>query len=475
MIQDLWNGGPSPYRLSDPATLQNEYSIAVAMLFGRQVGILKDDLKRSCPDDYSELVEQPMTFNLTRRVAEKRATLYREPVKFSGEVGDWPDLLAWGFWAAMGQADLISEVCNVCPVLVSWDTKMKAIVPAVVPPDQVRLRFHPFDSRRILEATITTYTEDAGGKPQKLRTVWTETEYHVYRGNSERDVAAEVAQESGWDYRGPEHGYNKVPILLVRPTSPIYGDPLGSPAESLVQANRTLNQKATELQLLLKMQSNSNLVLTGDASEKNGKVSTAVSRFIRFRTSPEGANPDAKWISPTPNADALLKTIMDTVRMVAFFHHLPGNFSLDATAAESGTALKIRNSDLSEYRRQKIEAHSLSWPDWADTLQRVAVVGAGKSSKDQSNVRAEFCDQETYESEEEVRAQLEWELKMFLTSPAQAYLETHPEFEPDLADEERIKLAQAQVDANAAAFRSTQARTASVAPPAQFTNNNQGA
>lgn len=469
-IQQAWNyGDPSPYRTYDAAKLKDEYAVAVAMLFGRQVAILKDDLKASCPDDYEDLVKQPMTFNLVRRIAEKRATLYREPPTFSGKLGGWEKYLAWGFWSALGQADLISEVCGYCPVLVGWDAESKTILPSVIPPDQVLLRFSPWRSDRLIEASIFTSYEDERGRTVRLRTVWTETEYHVFENRSDKDVAERLAQQAGEKYGGPEHGYGAVPILLMRPAPPLHGDPLGNPDESLVQANRTINQKATELQLLLKQQANSNLVVTGDTEEtKKGRLSTAVTRYLRFRTSPEGSSPDAKWISPSPNAEALLKTIMDTVRMVAFFHHLPGNFSLDATAAESGTALKIRNMDLSECRRQKIEAHSLSWPKWASVLQGIARRGAGISEKSQSDVRADFCNQETFQSDEEIRAQLEWEVKMFLTSPAVAFLEMHPEFEPDLPQEDRLKLAEAEVAKNAAAFRAINGRGASAAPPMDF-------
>ena len=464
MVSDLWGGTTvrtvmSTYRARTYDLLRKEYDIALSLYAGRHVGILAQDVALTFkPREAEDLMRQPMIFNLLRRVIDKRAMLYKESPEFDCKCQPLVDAIDDDFASGLKQGDRISELCGLCWMGAVWDERGGKLFPLAVPPDQAVPVWSPIVPGRLDGLDIYTFSLDLDGRQNALRTSWTRDNFVIYKGvggGGWKDATDEVLEAMG-EAPNPDrvNPYGLIPYSPMRPTLTLYGDPMGNPDEALIWLQRTLNQKLTELQYLLKMQAHSQLVLTGNWPDN---ITVGVGDPIVAQPAGDGSASTAEYISPSARISELWDTIRQLTQYAAFLNSIGGQWP-DGGSIPSGEALKVLNSDLEELRKDKESAHRLFWRDYANVLEAVRAYGQGGSPSDVSDFQVSFGTEKVYEDPLALAQKWQAEIDLDLTTPWRVLME----MEPDLSEED----AKARVQQNAEDNAALQKIGAPAPPPA---------
>jgi hypothetical protein len=461
-LKALWAGGvwyPQDFRGGETwESKRSQYLRAINLLRGRQLDTLDADISAVYSANNARLYRaQKMTFNIIGRVVDKLAMLYKQPPEVKG-----PDAFAALFTEdltpVLRQADRVSEVCGIAWVGVDWDDQTKRLRLVCLPPDQVE----PVWNGDALEA-LSIYSraiKENGTKREEviLRTEWTPTSYRIYEDGE--DKTAEWAPEaSGFP------GYGVIPYVPMYPETPLTGEPDGVIRESLIQCQRTLNIKLTELMVLMSLQAGSQPVYRGSTPPKD--LAVGVGNLVFLESGLSGETPDFFFASPSANIEGCWETLQNLLQYLAFTHGLSGQWVID-TKAPSGVALQVNNADLEEYREAKQQVHKAFWSNLVAVASAVAGYSGGPTA-DPSEVTVLFASPKVYEDPMAVAQQWQLEVGALVRSRAEWALATHPELRKEA---DPLAAAKALVDANATAERAVRAIAMPQAPgPAAFTSD----
>ena len=126
------------------------------------------------------------------------------------------------------------------------------------------------------------------------------------------------------------------------------------------------------------------------------------------------------------------ESIMSSYKMLAQNYHLPSNF-VEATTAESGVALRIRNQELQDDRKSDVTR----WRDIEFKLfeleQLIIAVELGQDAGELEDV--DFAESVDVLSDQEQRDKWEWELSKGIIDLADILMQKNPDLNREEAEE----------------------------------------
>tara|TARA_R110002096_G_scaffold275446_3_gene469200 strand:+ start:595 stop:1908 length:1314 start_codon:yes stop_codon:yes gene_type:complete len=153
------------------------------------------------------------------------------------------------------------------------------------------------------------------------------------------------------DEDNPDHVnfYGDLPFVeLFREGRPEYAYLDTDPATDLIDTNTLINVAETNKSANIHFQSFGYAYVTGSDIDKN---SLKVGQDQMMYLGQDGA---MSIVAPPNSIPALTEGIKESYKMLAQNYHLPTSFA-DGTAAESGTALRLRNQELSDNKKSDID------------------------------------------------------------------------------------------------------------------------
>jgi hypothetical protein len=152
------------------------------------------------------------------------------------------------------------------------------------------------------------------------------------------------------DEANPEHinFYGDLPFVeLFREGRPEYAYLDTDPATDLIDTNTLINVAETNKSANIHFQSFGYAYVTGsDVDKESLKVGQDQMMYL-------GQDGTMSIVAPPNSIPALTEGIKESYKMLAQNYHLPTSFA-DGTAAESGTALRLRNQELSDNKKSDI-------------------------------------------------------------------------------------------------------------------------
>jgi hypothetical protein len=406
-VRSMWSGSYQPQKSKwlDVSfnTRVSEWQTAIALYEGRQSDVLDWDLRQTFEAmEASQLAKQKLCFNVIKRIVDKTAMLYKEEPTYTCESN--PQLVdaIGGNGGPLKCGDRYSELCGIAWVHPRWDDEQQKVEFVVIPPDQVEPRFNPYNFA-LEELTFFSYIQD-GAHTQVLRTVWTDETFIILRES--KDVTDEVLSAMGLP-ENPQrvNPYGVIPYAPMRPRIPLYGEPLGQYREDLVSAQRTLNLRLTDMQFLIKMQAGSQLVIEGKP-EGDFCIGLGKPLIIPPEIDGGGGANSAYYLSPSARITEVWQGIVETVKHLSNLNGIPSNW-FDGGIPASGEALRLSLSDLTEYREDKQDSHTMFWRDFSKVCASVLKVDGKRGNGRADGFTVEFGAPEPYQSPEE--AADEWE------------------------------------------------------------------
>lgn len=153
------------------------------------------------------------------------------------------------------------------------------------------------------------------------------------------------------DEANPEHVnfYGDLPFVeLFREGRPEYAYLDTDPATDLIDTNTLINVAETNKSANIHFQSFGYAYVTGsDVDKESLKVGQDQMMYL-------GQDGTMSIVAPPNSIPALTEGIKESYKMLAQNYHLPTSFA-DGTAAESGTALRLRNQELSDNKKSDID------------------------------------------------------------------------------------------------------------------------
>lgn len=346
-----------------------EYIDALSLYEGRQLDILKRDVfNQFRAQEAEQLVKCALTFNITKRIVDKLAMLYKEEPSFTCDSNPILPELLYGCNGSLKQADRVSELLGLCWIFPKWNPADGVITLVAIPPDQIDTEYNQYDPSKLEKVTyISKITEN--GTVKTLKTVWTDTTFFIYKGK--KDITDVVLAEMGLPPNPDRvNPYNVIPYVPFYSRTPLYGDTFGQFREDLITAQRTINLKLTDLMFLIKMQAGAQLVIEGTP---DGNIALGTGTPLVLPAEMNGKS-SAYFLSPGAKITEVWNSIREIIHYLAFIHALGGNWT-EGGSVPSGEALKVVNADLEEYREDKEDTHRKA-------LRKLAAVAAVIAHKD---------------------------------------------------------------------------------------------
>ena len=133
-------------------------------------------------------------------------------------------------------------------------------------------------------------------------------------------------------------------------------------------------------------------------------------------------------VSPPNTVEALASSIEHSYKLLAQNYHLNISF-VEGTAAESGVAIKLRNSELTDSRISDV----IRWKEVERKLFDVesTILGVELGLNGGELLKIDYNESEEILSDEEKRAKLEWMLSHQLMDKADVLIELDPDTFPD--------------------------------------------
>lgn len=426
LAADLWGGSTptvgSNIRRVSATQRQSDYSIALALYEGQHEYFLREDIDQQYSNHFTRKQRKSSMFyfNVLRKIIDARARVYKSMPKFTGGSPQVSELLSDGsFWGEIIQADRISELCDLCPVLI-LPTRDNRLSFECVPPDQARIDWDPYVRNRVRRfVSVTEAADSEEGKTSVYRDVWTSDSHRIYRDDT--DVTDEVAEAQGLAATGGVNPWGQVPIVVMRARVAGSNNPWGQMRQDLIRSQRQLNVKLTDLNYLIKLYY-SQVVIEGDP-KKLGDFQVGADRPLILKQELEGKSPTAKYLTPEVEIGSVWDAIKQIIQYIAFNEGLAALWDQGGTASTSGESRKVANADMQEIRESKKPAHLRFWQD----VERVAHVVLGLGEPDPADrIKIEFGDVGVYMDEAEQRAAWLEEIKAGISTRAQWYMEAHP-------------------------------------------------
>jgi len=237
------------------------------------------------------------------------------------------------------------------------------------------------------------------------------------------------------------------------------------PATDLIQMNTVVNVLGTDATLNMRKNSHGQFYGTGFKEETKIVMEVGAEKFWAL---PDGAN--AGVLTPPDMISSMSQGIKDKIRVVTNNYHLPQGFiEGDQAQPESGTALRIRNQELTDERLGDVKRWRMVEHEAYKIEKRILEVDFKEAMPKEFFI--DYREQEQILTPDERIAQDDWDLVNNQTTQAKILFRDDPDKYKTLKKaEEEVKKNKEQNAIKADAEKSsTDLLFESITPPVQET------
>ena len=141
-----------------------------------------------------------------------------------------------------------------------------------------------------------------------------------------------------------------------------------------------------------------------------------------------GADGTMNLVSPPDTVDTITKAVTTSYKMLAQNYHIDISF-VEGTTAQSGVAIKLRNSELTDSRVSDIIRWNEVEKELFELEKLMIAVDLGKDAGELEGI--DFQENVEVLSDEEQRAKWDWELSKGLIDEADILIKQDPDRFPD--------------------------------------------
>lgn len=369
-----------------------------------------------------------VNINITRRVINRISLVYSEPTVRIVKNDQYGELTE-DKNKDMLFAERMTNLLNLILLKVSWrDDKLA------------------YDVIRDFEIVV------APGDRQKIVTVAFPISGSPEIRNNDPEIWEQWSAESIITYNGgnnkilkeEENLFGILPFVAVKTMEGQFSFTDIEPASDLIDANEAINVATANMNANIHFQSFGMAYIIGADPDEDGnapdiKMGPDSITLIPGNTSEISVG----MLNPPDTVTSVKDGIAMQYRLVAQNYHLTSAFVEGNEQAESGVALRIRNQELSDFRKESVALWRTVEQDIYEIEQIVLQVNVGLSLPDEFSV--DFGEKIVVLNQSEVEAQNTFDLEHGLITVAQILQRRDPDRYPSEED------AQAQIDKNRSA------------------------
>lgn len=219
------------------------------------------------------------------------------------------------------------------------------------------------------------------------------------------------------------------------------------PADDLVEMNEVLNVMLSDLILAIRYQSAPTVYIIGADEDSELEVPTGPDQWVNI-TAHGGEKPQVGVLDASPQIESVTKTIAHIYGTIAQNYHLPVGFVEGQPQAESGIALRVRNTELLDNRKGDVKR----WRTLENEIYVIErkIIEARLDKKIQEEFSVDFGEHSLVLTRAEQRDDDEWQLERNMITPAQILVRDDPD------NHHTEKEAQKFINDNAAKVDTTQ-------------------
>ena len=248
---------------------------------------------------------------------------------------------------------------------------------------------------------------------------WDKDIHVIYDGNTQNIISEE------------DNKYDILPFLFVFTDKPETFFMDVDPADDLIDMNLVVNVLGTDSTLNLRYGAHGQYYGTGFKEDTKIKLEMGADHAWLF---PEGAS--AGVLSPPDMHNSMSQAIKDKIRVVTNNYHLPQGFiEGDQAQPESGTALRIRNQELTDERLGDVKRWRLVEEELYKIEKVIAKVEFKKTLPEKFSI--DYREQEQILTPEEQIAKDEWDLANNQTTQAKILLRDNQDKYKNLEEAEK--------------------------------------
>ena len=252
-----------------------------------------------------------------------------------------------------------------------------------------------------------------------IKWAYWDDEHHVIYDGTTNEVIKEMPNK-----------YGILPFLFIFTDKPETWFMDVDPANDLIDMNLAVNVLGTDATLNMRYGAHGQYYGTGFKEETKIKLELGGDRMWML---PDGSS--AGVLTPPDMLQSMSAGIKDKIRVVTNNYHLPQGFiEGDQAQPESGTALRIRNQELTDERIGDIKRWRLVEEELYEIEKRIFKVEFKKTLPDLFAI--DYREQEQILTPDEELAQKDWDLLNNQTTQAKILLKSDPDKYKTLAKAE---------------------------------------
>ena len=352
--------------------------------------------------------------NVTKRVVERTSLVYMQPpIRLVGKEGDGNDSqrtryneLTRGKDERMHKSEKFLNLLNL--IAVHPAVRNKQIEYDII--TDFEPRFADDDPMTPIGISYPLHRSSEVLKNDKIKWVyWDDKEKIIYDGATQKIISKE------------QHNLGLLPFRFVFTDKPETYFMDVEPAIDLIEMNEVVNVLGTDATLNMRYNSHGQYYGTGFREETEIRLEIGADHMW---TLPDGAS--AGVLTPPNMIQSMSQGIKDKIRVVTNNFHLPQGFiEGDQAQPESGTALRIRNQELTDERVGDVKRWRMVEEDLYKIERRIAEVNFKQKLPEEFSV--DYKEQDQILTSEEQTARDDWALLHNQTTEAKILLRDNPD------------------------------------------------
>lgn len=399
-------------------------------------------------EDYAD--KDKPTFNYTKLIVDEYVSgVFGKPVDVDFGEDEYNE--RWGEIIApisfshqlpfMKRVQRISEVSEMCVVMVRWDTTRK--IPFF---EDIRGEFVSFlpkeENPKEIGTLIISYIYDTGIPDPTRRfmeriEIWNDEKWEVWIYSQNAKRKERIGQG--------ENPYGVIPAIVFRPEdddNTFFGK---SGTKDVVVINEAYNNLWVSLTRISVMQSFSVLVIQ---SENDIQIEVAPTKFIRL---PKTETAEVKYITPSAKINEVRQVLLSLKDDLQDFSRVPQSvFASQGSKGgiQSGYALKIKRIPIEQLWENRRTAYGPSYADLCSLVLHVDYVHRGKNPQlkflEDVKPSVEFSSTTPGLSPQEQLVQDQFDLRYNLITPIDMMMRKYP----GMGEEEALERIKENIEKN---------------------------
>lgn len=350
--------------------------------------------------------------NFTKRIIDRISLVYSEPALrdvdnakyFQVTKNKNKDLL---------HAERMTNLLNLILLKISWrDGKFDY--------DIVRdfeVEMHPVIKNKIIRVSFPLATCSAvlGGNGEDVWQQWEEDEIITFNNATKKVLHTE------------QNVFGVMPFVVVKTTEGLFSFTDIEPSTDLYSMNEAVNVATANMWYNIHLRSFGILYSIGGPEDEEGNALPIEIGPDTMLSLPGGDSGEVTigMLDGKDSVESITKGITAQYRMVAANYHLTTAFVEGNESATSGTALRIRNSELVDFRKESV----VLWRDVEDKIYEIerVILKTFNIATLPEEFSVDFQEKAVILNQSEAESQNNWDLEMGVTTVAQIYQRRNPD------------------------------------------------